>query len=224
MHVHNTVVVSTIHLLWVVSLVWAEGYATGRSAVPSPPPGALQPFVEARQAGDIEALRALLRQVGQPDTKEAALAIVYAGLSERILDGLSPVQTQHLLGTAQEVLTRMTAARAWKVTYKAVSKHPDWQGRSMLLDVLRTRLPDHKRAQKALVSAIADSTDAVAIKAIEMAGELKIERAVPKLMRVVIAKWGQHVGVSVAKAILALERLTGSSEPAAWHAWVNEHL
>ncbi len=209
-------------LLWCA--VWSIGHAAGQTKIPAPPPEAVKQFSTAVQTQDLETLLAVFRQFGQRDSKEAVLSIAYAGLAEPVLASLSVEQTRVVLQTVQEVLTQMTDKRAWKATYKATYKHPDWQVRAMLLDVVRTRLPDEKRAQKALIKAIGDHTDAVAIKAIEMAGEFNLKRTVPKLMQMVIAKWGQHVGVSAAKATLALEKITGTTEPAGWHAWVNQNL
>ncbi len=205
-------------------MVWCVGDATGQSKLPVPPPAAVKQVDTAIKTQDLEALLAVFRQFSQQDTKEAVLAIVYAGLSEAVLADLDPEQTSLALQTAREALTKMTATRAWKATYKAVYKHPDWRVRAMLLDVVRTRLPDEKRAVKAVIKAIGDHTDAVAIKAIDMAGEFNLKRTVPKLMQMVIAKWGQHVGVSAAKATRALEKITGTTEPDGWHAWVNQNL
>ncbi|WP_143309169.1 hypothetical protein [Candidatus Entotheonella palauensis] len=195
-------------LVLLLCTVWSTPHATGRAATPVPPPEAVKQFDAAVQSQDLQSLLAVVRRIGQQDTKEAVLAIAYAGLAESVLVSLSAEQTQQVLQTAQEVLTRMTDTRAWKATYKATYKHPDWRVRVMLLDVVRHRLPDEKRAEKAVIKAIGDGTDAVAIKAIEMAGEFNLKRTVPKLMQMVIAKWGQHVGVSAAKATLALEKIT----------------
>ncbi|WP_143301765.1 hypothetical protein [Candidatus Entotheonella palauensis] len=205
-------------------MVWSSTYAFGRTATPVPPPEAVKQFNTAVHSQDLQTLLEVFRRIGKRDTKEAVLAIAYAGLSESVLASLSAEHMQHVLQTAQEVLTRMTDTRAWKATYKATYKHPDWRVRVMLLDVVRHRLPGEKRAEKAVIKAIGDGTDAVAIKAIEMAGELNLKRTVSKLMQMVIAKWGQHVGVSAAKATLALEKITGTTEPAGWHAWVNQNL
>ncbi len=209
-------------LLWCA--VWGLVPSTSRANSPVPPPEAVKLFMGAVESQDFNALLAVFRQIGGQDTKEAVVAMIYGGLSESVLAGLTPEQTQRVLQTAREVMIQMTDKRAWKAAYKATYKHPDWQVRVMLLDVVRTRLPDEKRAVKALMKAIGDSTDAVAIKAIEMAGEFGLKRTVPKLMQMVIAKWGQHVGVSAAKATLALEKITGTTEPAGWHAWVSRNL
>jgi hypothetical protein len=42
-------------------------------------------------------------------------------------------------------------------------------------------------------------------------------------MRLVMAKWGQQVGIGAAKATLALEKITGTAEPAGWQEWVNKN-
>ncbi len=182
--------------------------------------GSLPPLSKPRISG----LLAVFRDMGKAGTKADVIGIVYAGLSEPTFAGLSVDQTEQVLETARVVLTGVTEIRAWKAVYKATYKHPDWRVRAMLLDVMRTRLPDEKWAKKAVTKAIGDSTDAVAIKAIDMAGEFNLKQTVPKLMQMVIAKWGQHVGVSAAKATRALEKITGASKPAGWHAWVNQHL
>ena len=202
-------------------LVWSFIHTNSHAAAPTPPTAAMQAFADAKRRGDVAAV---FRRFAQQDTKEAVIAIVYAGLSEAMLADLGVEPTQQMLQTAREALTGLSDIRAWKAVYKAVYKHPDWRVRSMLLDVVRTRLPDEPRAEKAVARAIGDSTDAVSHKAIDMAGEFRLKRTVPKLMKMVIAKWGQHVGVSAAKATLALERITGSAEPADWQAWVNQNL
>lgn len=212
---------------WMVTLFcifWNGVHITSHAATPVPPPEAVKQFAAAKQSQDVNAVLAVFRLIGQQDTKEAVIAMTYGGLTESMLDGFSAEQVRQVLATAREVLVRRTDTRAWKATYKATYKHPDWRVRTMLLDVVRTRLPGERRAEKAVVRAIGDPTDAVAIKAIEMAGELNLKRTVPKLMQMVIAKWGQHVGVSAAKATLALEKITGTTTPAGWHAWVNQNL
>ena len=119
---------------------------------------------------------------------------------------------------------RMTEKQAWKSIYKATSRHPDWHVRSMLLDVVRTRVSTDERAQKALITSLTDSTDGVAFKAIDMVGDLRLKQAVPALMRLVMAKWGQHVGIGAAKATLALEKIPAQAEPAGWQEWVHKNL
>ena len=188
------------------------------------PPAAFTPFVEAKQTGDLQQLLAVLQRVGQADTEDAATAIVYAGLSDQVLGGLSEAHTQQVLTTAQDILVRMTDKQAWKSIYKATAKHPDWHVRSMLLEVIKTRVSTDERAQKALVTSLTDSTDAVAFKAIDMAGDLRLKKAVPALMRLVMTKWGQHVGIGAAKATVALEKITGTAEPAGWQEWMNKNL
>jgi hypothetical protein len=47
---------------------------------------------------------------------------------------------------------------------------------------------------------------------------------VPALIRLVMTKWGQHVGIGAAKATVALEKITGTAEPAGWNEWVNRNL
>jgi len=117
----------------------------------------------------------------------------------------------------------MTDTQAWKSLYRATAKHPDWHVRSMLLDVIHTRVSTDERAQKALIASLTDSTDAVAFKAIDMAGDMRLKQAVPALMRLVMTKWGQHVGIGAAKATAALEKITGTAEPAGWQEWVQKH-
>ena len=205
----------------VLLLCLVLSHADSLAAAPVPPAVAVQAFADAKSRGDVAAV---FHRFAQQDTKAAVIAIVYAGLSEAMLADLDVEPTQQMLQTARDALVGLTDIRAWKAVYKAVSKHSDWRVRSMLLDVVRTRLPDEPRAEKAVARAIGDSTDAVSHKAIDMAGEFRLKRTVPKLMKMVIAKWGQHVGVSAAKATLALEKITGRSEPADWQAWVNQNL
>jgi len=182
------------------------------------------PFEEARQSGDIQALLAVFPKVGQANNKEAALSLLNEGLSHEILERLTEEQTQQVLATSREVLSGMTDPEAWKVIYKAVPEHPDWRVRAMLLEVVKPKVPSEKRARKAIITALTDSTDAVALKAIEMSGDLKIKEAVPKLMRIVLAKWGQNVGLGAAKGAAALEKITGTSDSAGWYEWVNKNL
>jgi photosystem II stability/assembly factor-like uncharacterized protein len=207
-----------------VSLALVLGVTSAYAADTAPPPSAFTPFVEAKQSGDLPKLLAVFQRVGATDTEDAATAIVYAGLSDQILAGLTEAHTLQVLTTAQEVLSRMTNQQAWKSIYRATAKHPDWHVRSMLLDVVETRVSTDERAQKALVTSLTDSTDAVAFKAIDMAGELRLKKAVPALMRLVLTKWGQHVGIGAAKATVALEKITGTAEPAGWNEWVQRNL
>jgi hypothetical protein len=211
--------------LWLLAccLGLAAVHAEAQSDAPSVSPAALQPFVAAKQTGDLQQLLAVLHRTAQENTQEAATALLYAGLSEPILADLTPEQLQQVLASAQAALQQMTDRQAKKVAYKATSRHADWRVRSMLLDLASTHAPTDKQAQTAIVKAISDSTDAVALKAIDMAGNLRLERAVPTLMRLVISKWGQQVGVGAAKATIALEKITGTTEPEKWHEWVNTH-
>jgi hypothetical protein len=205
-----------------LAVVWGVAFVSAADTARSP--AALTPFVEAKQTGDLQQLLAVFPRIGQANTEDAATAVVYAGLSDQILAGLSEEHTQQVLTTAQTVLTQMTEKQAWKSIYKATAKHPDWHVRSMLLDVVRTQVSTDERAQKALLTSLTDSTDAVAFKAIDMVGDLRLKKAVPALMRLVMTKWGQHVGIGAAKATMALEKITGTAEPAGWQEWVNKNL
>lgn len=205
-----------------LALVW--GVTAAAAADMTLPQAALTPFMEARQSGDLQQLLVVFQRLGQADTEDAATAILYAGLSDQILAGLTEDHTRQVLTAAEEALMRMTEKQAWKSIYRATASHPDWHVRAMLLDVVKTRLSTDERAQKALVTSLTDSTDAVAFKAIDMAGDLRLKKAVPALMRLVIAKWGQHVGLGAAKATMALEKITGTAEPAGWQEWVNKNL
>jgi photosystem II stability/assembly factor-like uncharacterized protein len=207
-----------------VSLALVLGVTSAYGAETALPPAALSPFVEAKQSGDLPKLLAVFQRVGEANTEDAATAILYGGLSDQILAGFTEEHTQQVLTTAQEVLIRMTDTPAWKSIYRATAKHPDWHVRSMLLDVVKTRVSTDERAQKALVTSLTDSTDAVAFKAIDMAGDLRLKKAVPALIRLVMTKWGQHVGIGAAKATVALEKITGTAEPAGWNEWVNRNL
>ena len=208
-------------LAWCMCL--AAVHAKAQPAEPPVSPAVLQPFVAAKQTGELQQLLAVLRRTAQENTQEAATALLYAGLSEPILVDLAPEQLQQVLASAQAALQQMTERQAKKVAYKATSRHADWRVRSMLLDLAYTHAPTDQQAQTAIVKAITDSTDAVALKAIDMTGDLRLERAVPTLMRLVISKWGQQVGVGAAKATIALEKITGTTEPEKWHEWVNTH-
>jgi hypothetical protein len=207
-----------------VSLALILGVTSAHVADAALPATALTPFVEAKESGDLPKLLAVFQRVGEADTEEAATAILSAGLSDQILAGFAEEHLQQVLTTAQEVLMRMTDKQAWKSIYKATAKHPDWHVRSMLLDVVKTRVSTDERAQKALVTSLTDSTDAVAFKAIDMAGDLRLKKAVPALIRLVMTKWGQHVGIGAAKATVALEKITGTTEPSGWNEWVNRNL
>jgi hypothetical protein len=198
-------------------------HTEAQAAAPVLPPAALQPFVAAKQTGDLQRLLTVFRHTGQEDTPEATTALLYGGLSEPILVDLSPEQLQQVLTSAQAALQQITNPQAKKVIYKAVSNHPDWRVRAMLLDIASTHAPTDLQAQRSLIKALTDSTDAVALKAIDMVGDLKLAQAVPKLMQLVITKWGQHVGVGAAKATLALEKITGTTKPEGWDEWVNTH-
>jgi hypothetical protein len=211
-------------LAGVTSVLALVGAVSASAAEPGPSPAARSQFTAARQTGDLPALLAVLQRVGQGNNADAAKAVLYAGLAEPILTGLSEAEAQQVLTTAQAVLIGMTEPQAWKVIYRATTRHPDWRVRSMLLEVVKTRATTEDRAQKAIIASLTDSTDAVALKAIEMAGDLRLKAAVPALMQLVIAKWGQHVGVGAAKATIALGKITGTTEPAGWHEWVNKHL
>ncbi len=206
-----------------LSLAVLLGVGSASGADLAPPPAAFTPFVEAKQTGDLQRLLSVFQHVGQADTEAATTAIVYAGLSDQVLAGLPEEHAQQVLTTAQEVLIRMTDQQAWKRIYQATAKHPDWHVRSMLLDVVNTRLSTDERAQKAVVASLTDSTDAVAFKAIDMVGDVRLQKAVPALMRLVMTKWGQHVGIGAAKATAALEKITGTAEPAGWQEWVHKH-
>jgi photosystem II stability/assembly factor-like uncharacterized protein len=206
-----------------LSLAVVLGLGSASAAEPALPPAAYTPFMEAKQTGDLQRLLTVLQRVGQADTEAAVTAIVYAGLSAQVLAGLTEEHTQQVLTTAQEVLSRMTDKQAWKSIYQATARHPDWHVRSMLLDVVHTRVSTDEPAQKAVVASLTDSTDAVAFKAIDMAGDVRLKKAVPALIRLVMTKWGQHVGIGAAKATVALEKITGTAEPAGWQEWVNTH-
>jgi len=210
-------------LTWSLSLAVVLGAGSAYAADPALSSAAFTPFVEAKQTGDLQRLLAVFQRVGQANTEAAAMALVYAGLSDQVLAGLPEEHTQQVLTTAQDVLIRMTDTQAWKSLYRATAKHPDWHVRSMLLEVINTRVSTDERAQKAVIASLTDSTDAVAFKAIDMAGDMRLKQAVPALMRLVMTKWGQHVGIGAAKATAALEKITGTAEPAGWQEWVQKH-
>lgn len=207
-----------------LSLVLIFAFALAHAAPPSPSAAGLKSFTEAQQSGDIQTLLAVFHRIGQNDTKEAATDILYAGLSKQVLAELSEEDTQQVLATAREVLEQMAEKKSRKVAYKATSKHPNWRVRAMLLDMAIARIDAEKRALTAVLRAINDHTDAVSLRAIEVAGDMKLKKAVPKLMNLVIDKWGQHVGVGAAKATVALEKITGTAKPADWHRWVSQNL
>lgn len=195
-----------------------------RARQPAPPAQAVKEFAAAKDSGDGTALLALYEQYAAQDDKAAALAILYAGLGETVLHDCDDQQAQPLLDAAQAALLNMTDKDARKEIYKAVRKHPDWRVRTMLLNIARVRYHEEKRAEKAILIALMDHVDAVAIQAVEISIELKIKRAVPKLIKLVMDKWGQHVGVGAAKAKVALEQLTGHTKPTSWYEWVSQNL
>jgi hypothetical protein len=215
-----------LKIVFVTRLLLAFFLAMGQAAENSPSPEALKPFEETKQRGDLQGLLSVFRQIGQANNKEAALTILNAGLSGKILEGLGEEQIQQVLKTSQEVLTRMTDPEAWKVIFKATPEHPDWRVRVMLLDVVKTQVEsekNEKRAKRAIIGCLTDNVDAVALKAIDLTGDLKIKEAVPKLMRIVLAKWGQNVGLGAAKGAAALEKITGTSAPEGWYQWLNKN-
>ena len=191
---------------------------------PTPPAQAVKEFAAAKDSGDVAAIIALYEQYAAQDNKTAALAILYAGLGEAVLHDCDDQQAQPFLDAAQAALLNMTDKSARKEIYKAVRKHPDWRVRNMLLNIARVRFHEEKRAEKAILIALMDHVDAVAIRAVEISIELKIKRAVPKLIKLVMDKWGQHVGVGAAKAKVALEQLTGHTKPTSWYEWVSQNL
>ncbi len=191
---------------------------------PKPPAQALKEFVDASDRGDIPAILALYEKYAAQDTKDAALAILYAGLHYKVTQFLSEKQTKQLFEAAEAALLQMTDKGARKETYKAVRRHPEWRARAMLLNIARIRFHEETRAEKAILMALTDYIDAVSIRAIEMTMELGIQRAVPRLIKLVIDKWGQHVGLGAAKARMALEQLTGHQKPTGWYDWVRQNL
>ena len=190
----------------------------------APPAQAVKDFAAAKENGDVPAIAALFDQYAAQDDKAGALAILYAGLGEGVLGDVDDQQARPLLDRAEAALLNMTDKSARKETYKAVRKHLDWRVRHMLLNVARLRFHEEKRAEKAILIALMDHVDAVAIRAVEIAIELEIKRAVPKLIKLVMDKWGQHVGVGAAKAKVALEQITGQTKPTAWYEWVSQNL
>ena len=196
-------------------------HAARRSA---PPAQAVREFAAAKDNGDIAAILALYNQYGAYDDKAGALAILYAGLGETVLGDFDDQQARPLLDAAEAALLNMTDKSARKEIYKAVRKHLDWRVRVMVLNIARLRYHEERRAEKAILTAITDHVDAVAIRAVEISIELEIKRAVPKLIKLVMDKWGQHVGVGAAKAKVALEQITGHTKPTAWYEWVSQNL
>ncbi|HWP49853.1 MAG TPA: hypothetical protein VNM22_22040 [Candidatus Limnocylindrales bacterium] len=215
-----------LKIVFVTCSLLAFFLVMGQAAENFPSPEALKPFEEARQRGDLQGLLSVFRQTGQANNKEAALTLLNAGLSSKILEGLSEEQIQQVLKTSQEVLTQMTDPEAWKVIFRATPEHSDWRVRAMLLDVVKTQVESEKnakRAKRAIIGCLTDNVDAVALKAIDLTGDLKIKEAVPKLMRIVLAKWGQNVGLGAAKGAAALEKITGTSAPEGWYQWLNKN-
>ena len=190
----------------------------------APPAQAVKEFAAAKDSGDVAAIVALYGQYAAQDNKTAALAILYAGLGEVVLHDCDDQQAQPLLDAAEAALLNMTDKDARKVIYKAARKHLDWRVRTMVLDIAHARYHEERRAEKAILIALTDHVDAVAIRAVEISIELEIKRAVPKLIKLVMDKWGQHVGVGAAKARVALEQLTGHTKPTAWYEWVSQNL
>jgi hypothetical protein len=191
---------------------------------PKPPAQALKEFVAASDRGDIPAILALYEKYAAQNSKQGALAVLYAGLHYKVTQFLSEKQTKQLFKAAEASLLQMTDKKARKEMYKAVRKHPEWRARAMLLNIAHTRFHEEKRAEKAILMALTDYIDAVSIRAIEMSMELGIERAVPRLIKLVVDKWGQHVGLGAAKAKMALERLTGHQKPTGWYEWVRQNM
>lgn len=190
----------------------------------APPAQAVKEFAAAKDSGDVAAILALYNQYAAQDDKTGALAILYAGLGEGVLGDVDDQQARPLLDAAEAGLLNMTDKSARKEIYKAVRRHVDWRVRVMVLNIARLRFHEERRAEKAILIAINDHVDAVAIRAVEISIELEIKRAVPKLIKLVMDKWGQHVGVGAAKAKVALEQITGHTKPTAWYEWVSQNL
>ena len=191
---------------------------------PKPPAQALKECEAASERGDIPAVLALYEKYAAQDNKQGALALLYAGLHYKVTQFLSEKETKQLLAGAQASLLQMTDKGARKEMYKAIRRHPEWRVRAMLLDIAFLRFHEEKRAEKAILMALTDYIDAVSIRAIEMTMELDIERAVPRLIKLVVDKWGQHVGLGAAKAKMALEHLTGYEKPTGWYEWVRQNM
>ena len=198
--------------------------AQAAKKAPKPPAQALKEFVDASDRGDIPAVLALYEKYAAQNNKEGALAILYAGLHYKVTQFLSEKQTKELHAAAEAALMTMTDKGARKEMYKAVRKHPEWRARVMVLNIAHSRFHEEKRAEKAILMALTDYIDAVSIRAIEMTMELGIERAVPRLIKLVIDKWGQHVGLGAAKARMALQTLTGYEKPNGWYEWVRQNM
>ena len=190
----------------------------------APPAKAVKEFAAAKDNGNTAAILALYDQYAAQDDKNGALAILYAGLGEAVLGNVDDQQARPLLDAAEAGLLNMTDKSARKEIYKAVRRHLDWRVRVMVLNIARLRFHEERRAEKAILMAINDHVDAVAIRAVEISIELEIKRAVPKLIKLVMDKWGQHVGVGAAKARVALEQITGHTKPTAWYEWVSQNL
>ena len=200
------------------------GDAAQAAKAPKPPAQALKECEEASERGDIPAVLALYEKYAAQDNKQGALALLYAGLHYKVTQFLSEKDTKKLLEGAQASLLQMTDKGARKEMYKAIRRHPEWRVRAMLLDIAFLRFHEEKRAEKAILMALTDYIDAVSIRAIEMTMELDIERAVPRLIKLVVDKWGQHVGLGAAKAKMALEHLTGYEKPTGWYEWVRQNM
>ena len=191
---------------------------------PKPPAQALKECEAASERGDIPAVLALYEKYAAQNNKQGALALLYAGLHYKVTQFLSEKDTKKLLEGAQASLLEMSDKGARKEMYKAIRRHPEWRVRAMLLDIAFLRFHEEKRAEKAILMALTDYIDAVSIRAIEMTMELDIERAVPRLIKLVVDKWGQHVGLGAAKAKMALEHLTGYEKPTGWYEWVRQNM
>ena len=202
----------------------SASFVHGARRPPAPPAQAVKEFAAAKDSGDGTAILALYDQYAAQDNKTAALAILYAGLGEVVLHDCDDQQARPLLDAAKTALLNMTDKDARKEIYKAVRKHHDWRVRTIVLNIARVRYHEERRAEKAILIAITDHVDAVAIRAVEISIELEIKRAVPKLIKLVMDKWGQHVGVGAAKAKVALEQITGHTKPTAWYEWVSQNL
>ena len=214
-----------VSLACAVLLLISAGHSLVHAARRAAPPAqAVKDFAAARDSGNVAAIVALYDQYAAQDDKAGALAVLYAGLGESGLGDVDDQQARPLLDAAEAALLTMTDKSARKEIYKAVRKHLDWRVRHMLLNIARLRFHEEKRAEKAILIGLMDHVDAVAIRAVEIAIELEIKRAVPKLIKLVMDKWGQHVGVGAAKAKVALEQITGHTKPTAWYEWVSQNL